>query len=106
MPLNNFTGDIETHTQSRIRFSFITGDLEEAFKNLLLILLCNTNAKILNAHNSFILLFYDMDQYSICVGRIFNGIIQQVNQDLPNTVPITKHSGLALSLKHQVMCLC
>ena len=66
----------------------------------------NPNPKILDAHENLVLAFGNMYQYCVCLGRIFDRIIQEVNQHLPNAVTIPEHLSLGLPFKEQVMRLC
>ncbi len=62
--------------------------------------------KILDAHEGLVLVFRDTYQHRVCLGRILDRIIQEVNQHLPNAVSIPTHLGPDLPLKQQAMRLC
>jgi len=55
--LDDFTRDVEDHTESGIGACFGIVDLIEALKNLVLVLFGNAYAKILNAYDDLVRIF-------------------------------------------------
>ena len=97
--LDYLVGDIEANTQPRIGFFFGVSDLVEPLKNLALLLFGNPDPKILDAHKGLVLVVRDTYQHRVCLGRVLDRIIQEVNQHLPNAVSIPTHLGPDLPLK-------
>src|ERR1700730_17904952 len=104
--LDNLKGDVEADAQPGIGSFLRISDLVEPLKNLLLMLFGNPNPKILNAHKGIILIFCDTHEHCACLGRILDRVIQEVNQYLPNAVPVPKRLSLGLAFKQQMMRLC
>jgi len=46
----------------------------------------NPNAKILDAHKDRMPIFRDTDQHGIRLGRILDGVVQEINQHLSDFV--------------------
>src|SRR5437016_2376611 len=90
MSLDNLKGDVEANAQPGIGSFFRVSDLIESIKNLLQMLFGNPNAKILDAHKGIVLVFCDTHHHCTRLRRILDRVIQEVNQDLPNAIPVPK----------------
>src|SRR5256886_15284017 len=104
--LDNLKGDVEANAQPGIGSFFSVSDLVEPLKNLLQMLFGNPNAKILDAHKGIVLVFCDTHHHCTRLRRILDRVIQEVNQHLPNAVPVPKRLSLGQALKQQMMRLC
>ncbi len=106
MTPDNLTGDKEADAETWVGLFLVISDLVKALKNLVLMLPGNANTKILDADVGLVVFLRNMYAYGVRVGGILDGIIEEINEHLLNTVSVPQHLALDLSLKQQMMCLC
>src|SRR4030095_10625651 len=100
MSLNDFTGDKKSYSKTGIGlFTFSFGTVK-AFKNFFLVFLVNTNTIVF--YTDRYMIFYrctDGNIYLIRVWRIFNSIIQQVDNYLRNSIFICTDRGVMIVIQ-------
>src|SRR5581483_5416095 len=105
MPIDYFATDGKTQAQPWIGFLFRIYHLVEALENLVLVFFGDAKAKILHPHEYLLLISSQVHNHRVSFGRILDGIGQQIDEHLPQAVPISKHVRPALAFEAQVMGL-
>src|SRR5690348_3343155 len=103
MPLNHCTRNIEANAQPGICFSLRITNLIETFKNVLVMLFRNANAKILYRYLQTIVILSQMEKNSIRARRIFDCIGEEVGECLPQAISISIDAGPGLPTQVDLM---
>src|SRR4030095_1428814 len=99
MSLNDLSSNKKSYSKTGVGLYAFSLRPIKAFKNFLLVFLVNTNAMVLYT-DRYIVFFRltDSNIYLICVWRILNGVIQQIDNYLPNSIFICADRGVVVMI--------
>src|SRR5947209_3448180 len=102
MPLYEGARDIETKTKTRIGIGLVSY-LIEALKDVLVMFVSNTDAKILYGNLNLLVSVVEMDNHAVCPWRILDSIGEQISEHLSQTVSISVNLCIRFSLHKEMM---
>src|SRR5690348_2506417 len=94
MSFNNLFSDVQANAKPWIRFEVWLINLIESLKNPLLIVRSYADAKVLHAYDGVVPFFRHLYKNLISLWRIFDGIGEQIDKDLPHAVSIAENTHM------------
>src|SRR5947209_213855 len=101
--LDDLAGDVETDTKARIALLFLITPTVELVEDIRQVFRGNADAEVLHAYEYVVGNGRDAHIYLIGARRIFDGVGQQVDEDLAEAIAISKQRRVERAFDEEAM---